>query len=142
VYLDTSAVKRSRRRFIARLAKGTHGNKRGISGSGVGGLEVREEGIELGRQLRNTISELSSSDGGIRRITQAQVKMAEFAHYYSEGDIDNIISRSSTVRETSVITSNNSERILRGSGGDRGGKIESQHFGWDLVGDGRLVDSR
>jgi len=145
LYLDTSTLTSRRSRFgfaIARFAEIADRHERGISSSRIWGPEVREEVIELRWQLRYTISKRSISDGGISRNAQSQVKMAELSHHHTHGDINNIISRSSTVRETSIITSNNSKSVLAGLGSDRSGEIESQHIGRYLVLYDGLVDSR
>jgi len=125
-----------------RLAESTYGYAGLVGSSRVGRPQVREGLIEVHGGLWYTISEISISSRSIGRIAETQVKMAEFTHEHSKSNIYDIITRSSTVRETSSITSNDTKGVLGSTWGDGGLKIKPKHLGGNLVRYGGFVDSR
>jgi len=102
-------------------------------------------GVQIGESVVDEVDVLSGGAISVRHVTRGSLagtavnageNNTNLSHEHSEGNINNIISRSSSVGEASEISSNDSQGVLCAVGGDGGRGVESQQI---LEGSGGVV---
>jgi len=113
-----------------------------VEGTRGGSIEVRPSVREVvGRNWR-TVNESSTTDGGLSLRAVAKVGVAENTHGSSQGDINDIISRTSSIRKTSGIVTNDSQEALAGLSGGGDGRVQAEIFNKSSIrGNRELIDS-
>jgi len=100
-------------------------------------LRSRNWGVEVREPVVEEVSVLDGGSVSVRHVSSWSVSgsavnaregIAKFSHEHSEGNINNIISWSASVGESSKISSNNSQRVLSTVSSDRCGGVESQQI--------------
>jgi len=81
----------------------------------VGIVEIRELGVEIGVSNWSTISNGLITNNSIGWVANSESSMTQDSHGNSQHNINHIITRSSSVRISSSITTNNSESVLASS---------------------------
>jgi hypothetical protein len=114
------------RRRISRVAFFNHL----VDGEGTrgGGIEVREGIGEVVGSNGSTVNESSISDWGLGSSAVAQVCVAESTHGGSQGNINNVISGSSSIGITGIISSENTKVALVALRGWGDGGVQSDIF--------------
>jgi len=117
--------KRTREELLA-----SNGRARQVNRSRCRGVQIREPVVD-------EVDVLSGGAISVRHVTRGSLagtavnageNNTNLSHEHSEGNINNIISGSSSVGEASEISSNNSQGVLCSVGGDGGRGVESQQI--------------
>jgi len=94
----------------------------------IGGGEIRERCSKVDVCDWGTICEFDRSDNSVTFSTDSQVSIAEDSHCDSEDNIDDVITRSSSVGITSNVTTDNSEGVLRSTGDNINRGVEAEEI--------------
>jgi len=100
-------------------------------------LRARCRGVKIGEPVVDEVSVFNGGSISVRHVSRGSISgsavdawenITDLSHEHSKSNINNIISRSSTIGEASKIATNNSQRVLFTVGGNGSGGVESEQI--------------
>jgi len=112
-----------------------------VEGTRGGGIEVRPSVGEVIGRSRSAVNESSATNWGLGLRAVRQGESAENTHGSSQSDINDIITRSSSVGISGVISQNNTQAALVGLRGGGNGRVQTEIFNKASIrGKSKLID--
>jgi len=99
-----------------------------VEGTSGGGIEVRPRVGEVVGRPRSAVNESSATNGGLGLGAVRQGEGAENTHGGSQSDINDIITRSSSVGIAGIISQNNTQAALVALRGGGNRRVQSEIF--------------